>query len=117
MRISILKELEQKLKLRTLRTFTRLPTASAFTILFMFWSIVLLIKQVVKNNNESSKGQNTAILGAAFVGSLSFAFTDSFWFNAVETEVYAMATLIMGTVLSMAHSNGDAHRGVDSSRD
>ena len=70
-------------------------TASAFTILFMFWSIVLLIKQVVKNNNESSKGQNAAILGAAFVGSLSFAFTDSFWFNAVETEVYAMATLIM----------------------
>ena len=69
-------------------------SASAFTILFMFWSIVLLIKQVV-NNNESSKEQNIAILGAAFVGSLSFAFTDSFWFNAVETEVYAMATLIM----------------------
>jgi len=73
-------------------------TASAFTILFMFWSIVLLIKQVVKNNTESSKGQNTAILGAAFVGSLSFAFTDSFWFNAVETEVYAMATLIMAVL-------------------
>jgi len=73
-------------------------TASAFTILFMFWSIVLLIKQVVMNNNESSKGQNAAILGAAFVGSLSFAFTDSFWFNAVETEVYAMATLIMAVL-------------------
>ena len=73
-------------------------TASAFTILFMFWSIVLLIKQVVKNNNKSSKGQNAAILGAAFVGSLSFAFTDSFWFNAVETEVYAMATLIMAVL-------------------
>ena len=73
-------------------------TASAFTILFMFWSIVLLIKQVVKNNYESSKGQNAAILGAAFVGSLSFAFTDSFWFNAVETEVYAMATLIMAVL-------------------
>ncbi|MDA9027055.1 DUF2723 domain-containing protein, partial [Flavobacteriaceae bacterium] len=73
-------------------------TASAFTILFMFWSIVLLIKQVVKNNYESSKGQNAAILGASFVGSLSFAFTDSFWFNAVETEVYAMATLIMAVL-------------------
>ena len=73
-------------------------TASAFTILFMFWSIVLLIKQVVKNNDESSKGQNTAVLGAAFVGSLSFAFTDSFWFNAVETEVYAMATLILAVM-------------------
>ena len=73
-------------------------TASAFTILFMFWSIVLLIKQVVKTDAESSKTQNTAILGAAFVGSLSFAFTDSFWFNAVETEVYAMATLIMAVL-------------------
>ena len=73
-------------------------TASAFTILFMFWSIVLLIKQVVKTDPESSKTQNTAILGAAFVGSLSFAFTDSFWFNAVETEVYAMATLIMAVL-------------------
>ena len=73
-------------------------TASAFTILFMFWSIVLLIKQVVKNKNETLKGQNAAILGAAFVGSLSFAFTDSFWFNAVETEVYAMATLIMAVL-------------------
>ena len=73
-------------------------TASAFTILFMFWSIVLLIKQVAKSNPESSKGQNMAILGAAFVGSLSFAFTDSFWFNAVETEVYAMATLIMAVL-------------------
>ena len=70
-------------------------TASAFTILFMFWSIVLLIKQVVKTDDNPSKSQNTAILGAAFVGSLAFAFTDSFWFNAVETEVYAMATLIM----------------------
>ena len=73
-------------------------TASAFTILFMFWSIVLLIKQVVIKDTKSSTTQNTAILGAAFVGSLSFAFTDSFWFNAVETEVYAMATLIMAVL-------------------
>ena len=73
-------------------------TASAFTILFMFWSIVLLIKQVIKKNIKSLNGQNAAVLGAAFVGSLSFAFTDSFWFNAVETEVYAMATLIMAVL-------------------
>ena len=73
-------------------------TASAFTILFMFWTIVLLIKQVIKPNTEPTKNQNIAILGAAFVGSLAFAFTDSFWFNAVETEVYAMATLIMAVL-------------------
>jgi len=73
-------------------------TASAFAILFMFWTIVLLIQQVAKTNTKTSKNQQIAILGAAFVGSLSFAFTDSFWFNAVETEVYAMATLILAVM-------------------
>ena len=73
-------------------------TASAFAILFMFWTIVLLIQQVAKTDTKTSKNQQIAILGAAFVGSLSFAFTDSFWFNAVETEVYAMATLILAVM-------------------
>jgi len=69
--------------------------ASAFTILFMFWTIVLLLQNIAGKESELNSNKKTAILGAAFVGSLSFAFTDSFWFNAVETEVYAMATLIM----------------------
>ena len=72
--------------------------ASAFTILFMFWSIVLLLQKITTKESESNTNKQTAILGAAFVGSLSFAFTDSFWFNAVETEVYAMATLIMAVM-------------------
>ena len=72
--------------------------ASAFTILFMFWSIVLLLQKITTKESESNTNKQTAILGAAFVGSLSFAFTDSFWFNAVETEVYAMATLIMAAM-------------------
>ena len=71
--------------------------SSAFTILFMFWSISLLLRKLVDNTNlDSSHGQ--AIIGSAFVGSLAFAFTDSFWFNAAETEVYAMATLIMSVM-------------------
>jgi len=69
--------------------------ASAFTILFMFWTIVLLLQNIAGKEPELNSNKKAAILGAAFVGSLSFAFTDSFWFNAVETEVYAMATLIM----------------------
>ncbi|WP_452219911.1 glycosyltransferase family 117 protein [Lacinutrix salivirga] len=74
---------------------------SAFTILFMFWTISLLLKKIAlfttnaSENTILSKQNYIAILGSAFVGSLAFAFTDSFWFNAVETEVYAMATLIM----------------------
>ena len=73
-------------------------SASAFTILFMFWSIVLLLQKINSLNPESKIESQIGVLGAAFVGSLSFAFTDSFWFNAVETEVYAMATLIMATM-------------------
>ncbi|QXP60219.1 DUF2723 domain-containing protein [Olleya sp. HaHaR_3_96] len=69
--------------------------SSAFAILFMFWTIVLLLKKIVGQPEKLENGQKIAILGSAFVGSLAFAFTDSFWFNAVETEVYAMATLIM----------------------
>ena len=69
--------------------------SSAFTILFMFWTITLLLKKLVGNNESLNKSQSMAVLGSGLVGSLAFAFTDSFWFNAVETEVYAMATLIM----------------------
>ncbi|WP_299551983.1 DUF2723 domain-containing protein [Seonamhaeicola sp.] len=68
--------------------------ASAFTILFMFWTITLLLKKLV-GNGEGDQPKAMAILGSGLVGSLAFTFTDSFWFNAVETEVYAMATLIM----------------------
>jgi len=69
--------------------------SSAFTILFMFWSITILLRNIVGSSETLTSSQGQAILGSALVGSLAFAFTDSFWFNAVETEVYAMATLIM----------------------
>ncbi len=71
--------------------------SSAFAILFMFWSITILLKKITNTpkTNEISKTTAMAILGSSLVGSLAFTFTDSFWFNAVETEVYAMATLIM----------------------
>ncbi|WP_412561767.1 protein O-mannosyl-transferase family [Winogradskyella sp. MIT101101] len=77
-------------------------TASAFTILFMFWTISLLLVKLVKYDKDSSSSKAMAILGSALVGSLAFTFTDSFWFNAVETEVYAMATLIMAVMFYLA---------------
>lgn len=86
--------------------------ASAFTILFMFWTITLLLTKLVHHLNTEnaaktgddtlSKPQLQAILGSGLVGSLAFTFTDSFWFNAVETEVYAMATLIMSALFWLA---------------
>ncbi|WP_455170442.1 glycosyltransferase family 117 protein [Aegicerativicinus sediminis] len=76
--------------------------ASAFTILFMFWTITLLLKKLINHKEEKTSQAEKAILGAATVGSLAFTFTDSFWFNAVETEVYAMATLIMAIMFWLA---------------
>lgn len=69
--------------------------ASAFTILFMFWSLTLLIGKIAGQPEARSKSSNIAVLGSAFIGALSFAFTDSFWFNSAEAEVYAMATFLL----------------------
>ena len=69
--------------------------SSAFTILFMFWSLTLLMKRIIKTDEDSSNSNNIMILGSAFIASLSFTFTDSFWFNAVEAEVYAMASFLI----------------------
>ena len=77
-------------------------TASAFTILFMFWTISMLLVKLVRYDKDSSTNKGIAVLGSALVGTLSFTFTDSFWFNAVETEVYAMATLIMSVMFYLA---------------
>ncbi len=70
--------------------------SSAFAILFLFWTISMIARKlVVKNIKELNKNKAIAVLGSALVGALAFTFTDTFWFNAVETEVYAMATFIM----------------------
>ena len=73
--------------------------SSAFTILFMFWSSTILLKRIISSYTEIDKNSNIVILGASFVGSLAFTFSDSFWFNAVEAEVYAMATLLIVLLL------------------
>lgn len=69
--------------------------ASAFTILFLFWSITLLARKVTGPIERQNFGTKLAILGSALVGALSFTFTDSFWFSAVEAEVYGMASFLM----------------------
>ncbi len=69
--------------------------ASAFTILFMFWSLTILLTNIVSKNSELNKNNSIAILGSAAVGALAFSFTDSFWYSAVEAEVYAAAACIL----------------------
>ncbi|APZ46056.1 hypothetical protein BW723_06985 [Polaribacter reichenbachii] len=69
--------------------------ASAFTILFMFWTVSNLAKKLAAKTGNISKAKRIAILGSALVGSLTYTFSDSFWFSAVEGEVYAMSSFLM----------------------
>lgn len=79
--------------------------SSAFTILFMFWSSTLLLKKLISivsatetsntSNQDNPKYNDIVVLGSSFVGALAYTFSDSFWYNAVEAEVYAMASLFI----------------------
>jgi hypothetical protein len=69
--------------------------SSAFTILFMFWSSSILLRKIVSSYAEMDKNKAIVILGSSMAGSLTLTFSDSFWFNAVEAEVYAMASLFI----------------------
>ncbi len=72
---------------------------SGFTILFLFWSISHLARKIiVKEGEEMTLGQMLAILGASLIGSLTYTFSDTFWFSAVEGEVYAMSSLFTAIV-------------------
>src|SRR5690606_23253447 len=80
---------------------------SAFTILFLYWTVTYIglklassnislgSKKNAKEETEKeplSEGKMWAILGSGIIGALVYTFTDSFWFNAVEAEVYAMSS-------------------------
>lgn len=75
--------------------------SSAFAVLFTFWTITNLTRKLIKKKKPISNSKAIAIFGSGLVGALAFTFSDSFWFNAVETEVYAMASLIMALLLWM----------------
>lgn len=72
--------------------------SSSFTILFLFWSITRIVGKLARKTGEITQSKTIAILGAAVVGSLAYTFSDSFWFSAVEGEVYAMSSLFTALV-------------------
>lgn len=103
--------------------------SSSFTILFLFWTITMLGKKAIlnpgislfssdsasndfddveegaekssstKNSRALTKGQQWAILGSGLIGGIAYTFTDSFWFSAVEGEVYAMSSFFTAIVV------------------
>ncbi len=76
--------------------------SSAFTILFLFWTLTLLLKKLPAFKILETTNQRITFFGSASVGALVFCFSDSFWFNAVEAEVYAMATFILSLIFWLA---------------
>ncbi|MBO7506218.1 MAG: DUF2723 domain-containing protein [Paludibacteraceae bacterium] len=74
---------------------------SAFCILFLFWTITHITRKLVMTSDdkgEMSVSQMITILGAGAVGALAYTFTDTFWFSAVEGEVYAYSSLFTAAV-------------------
>ncbi len=73
--------------------------ASAFTILFLCWTITHLARKCFKKSREElSQGQIIAIMGAGLVGALAYTFSDTFWFSAVEGEVYGLSSFFTAIV-------------------
>ena len=68
--------------------------ASSFTVLFLFWTTTDIARRLLRKEGDDNY-THFLVLVAGLVGALGFAYTDSFWYNAVEAEVYAMATCIL----------------------
>lgn len=73
---------------------------SALTILFLFWTITHLVRRLLnKDFDEITKHQEISILFAGVIGALCFTFSDTFWFSAVEGEVYSMASMFIALLV------------------
>ena len=74
--------------------------ASAFCILFLFWTITHLARRLVtRGGRELTVADTWAVLGAGAVGALAYTFTDTFWFSAIEGEVYALSSMFTTLVV------------------
>ena len=83
--------------------------ASGATIMFLFWTITAIAKKLLVNRGEEATGyQQILIMGGGLVGALTFTFTDTFWFSAVETIVFALSALCTAVVF-WAILKWDAH--------
>jgi len=70
---------------------------SGFAIMFLFWTITHLVRKVY-NTGDETVSSYIPILGSGIIGALAYTFSDTFWFSAVEGELYALSSLVTGLV-------------------
>jgi hypothetical protein len=87
---------------------------SAGTILFLFWTITHFAKKLIARDTDEPTGyQNILIMGSGLIGGLAYTFSDTFWFSAVEAEVYATSSfftaLVFWAILKWEHVANQRH--------
>ncbi len=90
---------------------------SAFTILFLFWTITHFLRRLINKDAEEMTGsRKISVLFAGAVGALCFTFSDTFWFSAVEGEVYSMASMFIALLVWLITKWEIEYKAADSER-
>ena len=71
---------------------------SGFAIMFLFWTITHLVRRIYSKNGELDAGKLLPIIASGIIGALAYTFSDTFWFSAVEGELYGLSSLVTGIV-------------------
>jgi tetratricopeptide (TPR) repeat protein len=71
---------------------------SGLAIMFLFWTITHLVRRVYAGKDEIESRHIPAVIGSGIIGALAYTFSDTFWFSAVEGELYAISSLVTGLV-------------------
>ncbi|HLP71863.1 MAG TPA: DUF2723 domain-containing protein [Bacteroidales bacterium] len=71
---------------------------SGFAIMFLYWTITRLVSKIYSKGGELQQDHTFAIIGSGVIGALVYTFSDTFWFSAVEGELYALSSLIIAVV-------------------
>lgn len=90
---------------------------SALTILFLFWTITHLVRRLLKKElDEINRHQEISILFAGVIGALCFTFSDTFWYSAVEGEVYSMTSMFIALLVWLITKWENEYHAIDNQR-